>query len=271
MDGQSAKPIAITIPTEIWLRICELSGERLTPLAEVCTVVRAPAYEYIFKRIEFKTMLDFLDRTQVWIKVGGRVLRLVKELQVGEIGVDVACRGIGQCVPPMHSDGMQIMQDNLAKMNNLTRLTINATTLTSEMMREIAQMENLRGLTLQQVCIIETQEESVKGVLLLEHLRLLDTRWHGPNNENSLIRACKDLQTLQFTWDRSRIRLVESGEKWWNESCQSVKVYSRRSSWSRAGRELDAERQTFVDVNELASFLCERERKESNGHSNQPI
>ncbi|KAJ3924327.1 MAG: hypothetical protein NXY57DRAFT_970166 [Lentinula lateritia] len=23
--------------------------------------------------------------------------------------------------------------------------------------------------------------------------------------------------------------------------------------------------------NELASFLCERERKESNGHSNQPI
>ncbi|KAF8832545.1 hypothetical protein HHX47_DHR1001641 [Lentinula edodes] len=120
--------------------------------------------------------------------------------------------------------------------------------VSAELIREIVQMENLRGLTLQQVCIIETHEESVEGVLHLEHVRLLDTRWHGPNNESGFIRACKDLKTLEFTWDRSRIRALESGEKWWNETCQSVKVYSRRSSWSSAGHELDAERQTFVDV-----------------------
>ncbi|KAH7868207.1 uncharacterized protein C8R40DRAFT_1178146 [Lentinula edodes] len=120
--------------------------------------------------------------------------------------------------------------------------------VSAELIREIAQMENLRGLTLQQVCIIETHEESVEGVLHLEHVRLLDTRWHGPNNESGFIRACKDLKTLEFTWDRSRIRALESGEKWWNETCQSVKVYSRRSSWSSAEHELDAERQTFVDV-----------------------
>ncbi|KAJ4498931.1 hypothetical protein C8R41DRAFT_816918 [Lentinula lateritia] len=28
---------------------------------------------------------------------------------------------------------------------------------------------------------------------------------------------------------------------------------------------------SYLSDNELASFLCERERKESNGHSNQPI
>ncbi|KAJ3892595.1 hypothetical protein GG344DRAFT_64489 [Lentinula edodes] len=70
--------------------------------------------------------------------------------------------------------------------------------VSAELIREIAQMENLRGLTLQQVCIIETHE-------------LLDTRWHGPNNKSGFIRACKDLKTLEFTWDRSRIRALESG------------------------------------------------------------
>ncbi|KAJ3858202.1 hypothetical protein EV359DRAFT_69199 [Lentinula novae-zelandiae] len=120
-DGKSKTP-PITIPTENWLWICELSGHKLTALAEV------------------------------WIQVGGRVLRLVKQLQLGEIRGDMT------------------LLDNLVKMENLTRLTINATTLTWEMIREIVQMENLRGLTLQQVCIIETHEESVEGVLHLEHV-----------------------------------------------------------------------------------------------------
>ncbi|KAJ4499701.1 hypothetical protein C8R41DRAFT_864005 [Lentinula lateritia] len=155
--------------------------------------------------------------------------KLLTDLQVVWTQVDSLSREHRRC------------WDNLAKMENLTRLTINTTTLTWKMIREIVQMENLRGLTLQQVCIIETHEESVEGVLHLEHVRLLDTRWHGLNNKTGLIRACKDLKTLEFTWERSRIRALESGEKWWNETCQSVKVYSRRSSWSSAGCELDAE------------------------------
>ncbi|KAJ3845857.1 hypothetical protein EV368DRAFT_89987 [Lentinula lateritia] len=98
----------------------------------------------------------------------------------------------------------------------------------------------------------------------------------------SLVKISSDLFTteIQLTKFAAHYLRLSNETQWfdWHSFLQAIRAYQRDdliliypNGNALVGKERGRELIRGSSDNELASFLCESERKESNGHSNQPI
>ncbi|KAJ4488889.1 hypothetical protein C8J55DRAFT_487089 [Lentinula edodes] len=227
----------------------DVRGETVTEwragYESVCTKLRAPAYEYIFKNLGMNDIPALVHAADTWTEEGGRVFVLVKRLQVGKQG-QITSRG------NVHNDisnderTRRLFIDNVSKMRNLTELVVTNEAISSSIVSLASNLPNLRILSLEGVCIPGADVEMFTDDVQAQHVRLVNICWHGRKRDGDVIRACKKLKTLEVSWDKKWKDVNDSCEKWSNVTCESMTIYSNRSAWSIAPAEQDDERRTLI-------------------------
>ncbi|KAJ3860537.1 hypothetical protein EV359DRAFT_64099 [Lentinula novae-zelandiae] len=237
---------SMMLPIENWLSICEMLGETSTALAHVCRRTRAPAYEYIFKALVFKDVGDLVEAANAWSEVGGRVLALVKELNLGvqieriQDGVVVHCNDRYEA----HLNEIAFIQ--IRSMRHLTRLNITGIAIGSKLFSAITGLQQLCVLSLENVCVVGIIEKCELDVMVARHVRLVNSCWHSLNVEEDIIRGSKNLKTLEMSWRGRGNKARPGSENWENATCESLEILSRRGAWSTTKENLQDERREFM-------------------------
>ncbi|KAJ3926345.1 MAG: hypothetical protein NXY57DRAFT_966646 [Lentinula lateritia] len=180
-----------------------------------------------------------------WTEEGGRVFVLVKKLQVGKERQIASPANVHNDIP---NDGRTrgLFIDNVWKMRNLTELVLSNVAISTSIVSLAAKLPNLRVLSLEGVCMAGADVEVFRDDIKVQHVRLVNICWHGRGRNGDVIRACKDLKTLEVSWDKKWKDVNNSCQGWSNVTCESIKIYSHRRAWSIAPAEQDDERRTLI-------------------------
>ncbi|KAJ3895491.1 hypothetical protein GG344DRAFT_62048 [Lentinula edodes] len=202
---------ATVIPLETWLRIC----------------------------------MHEIHAAHTWTEEGGKVFVLVNKLQVGKQGQLTSPANVHEDIP---NDGRtrRLFIENVSKMRNLTELVLTNIAISTSIVSLAAKLPNLRVLSLEGVCIAGADVEVFRDDIEVQHIRLMKVCWHGRERDGDVIRACKDLKTLEVSWDKKWKDVNNSCQEWSNVTCESIKIYSNRRAWSIAPAEQDDERRTLI-------------------------
>ncbi|KAJ3806254.1 hypothetical protein F5876DRAFT_69115, partial [Lentinula aff. lateritia] len=196
--------------------------------------------------VVFKDIGDLVEAANAWSEVGGRVLALIKELN---LGVQIEC---GQDGVAVHCYGRygahlnEIVFIHIWSMRHLTRLNITGIAIGSKLLSAITGLQQLCILSLENVCVVGILKKSELDVMVARHVRLVNTCWHSLDLEEGMIRGSKNLKTLEMSWHGRRTKERTGSKNWENATCESLEIHSRCGAWSTTKENLQDERREFM-------------------------